>query len=245
MIYPSTDSLKDVREHFADLLKKEDFVVDKNGGKVIEITGASFVANEDRIFGEPNSEYVARELAWYESQSLYVDDIPGGPPEIWKKVSSSDGEINSNYGYLVFSEENHSQFWKVLEELKKNKFSRRATMIYNRPSIWEEYDKDGMSDFICTYAHQYMVRNDVLETHVYMRSNDAWAGYRNDWAWAKHVQRKLAALLAVEPGPIVWNSASLHVYDSQFYLVDHYSKTGETSITKKKYKELYPESKHA
>jgi len=40
-------------------------------------------------------------------------------------------------------------------------------------------------------------------------------------------------------GDIIWNVGSLHVYESQFYLLDHFSKTGEIHITKKQYEERY------
>lgn len=214
-------TMADIRGEFKYLLQTEQFVTDKTGVKTIEIIGSSFIASEPAIFGEPNEEYIARELAWYESQSLKVADIPGGPPVIWKQVSSSkEGEINSNYGYLIWSDENHHQYLNVLKELKKNPFSRRAVMIYNRPSMHYDYNRGGMSDFICTNAVQYMIRNDKLHAVVQMRSNDAYFGYRNDWAWQKYVLDKLAKDLAVAPGTIYWNAGSLHLYERHFDMVD-------------------------
>jgi thymidylate synthase len=75
-----------------------------------------------------------------------------------------------------------------------------------------------------------------------MRSNDAWAGFRNDLAWQKEVLRRLSVELQIEAGDITWQVGSLHVYDRQFYLVDYYRKTGATAITKEEYRELYPNS---
>lgn len=216
-------SLETIRNEFAYLLASEQFVTDKTGVKTIEIIGATFLANEPAIFGEPNEEYIAREIAWYNSQSLKVEDMPGETPAIWKQVAatkgSSKGEINSNYGYLIYSPENHNQYTNVLAELKKNPYSRRAVMIYTRPSIWNEYNRDGMSDFICTNAVQYMIRNKKLHAVVQMRSNDAYFGYRNDWAWQKHVLDKLSVHLTVEPGDILWNAGSLHLYERHFGMI--------------------------
>lgn len=212
----------DIRNAFAGLRSSESYVIDKSGVKLLEITGACFVADEDHIFGLPNQDYISRELEWYESMSLYVDDIPGGAPTIWKQVSSHAGKINSNYGWAIWSEENGSQYSKVLDELRANPLSRRAIMIYTRPTMHTDAFVDGMSDFMCTNSVQYMIRDGALNSYVQMRSNDAWAGYRNDYAWQKVVLEMLAAELEVPVGEIIWMVGSLHVYEKQFRLVDEY-----------------------
>ena len=145
---------------------------------------------------------------------------------------------------MIFSENNKFQYENAKIELIKNNFSRRATMIYNRPSMWEDYNKNGMSDFCCTYATQHFIRNKQLITYVIMRSNDAWAGYRNDFYWHNYITNKLFNELKdnnieLNDFKIIWTSGSLHLYEKQFYLIDHYIKTKETYITKDKYKELY------
>ena len=53
-------------------------------------------------------------------QSLYVDDIPGETPKIWKDIASDEGKINSNYGWCIYSEENGYQYHNVKRELKNN-----------------------------------------------------------------------------------------------------------------------------
>lgn len=52
----------------------------------------------------------------------------------------------------------------------------------------------------------------------------------------------IAAELNVEVGKIYWNVGSLHVYARHYYLVDHFSKTGEIHISKEAYAKLYPNS---
>lgn len=239
------DNVMDARDDLAWKLEKRDFVADKTGVRLVEIVGASFTADEDHLFGYPNQDYISREIAWYESMSLKVGDIPPPVPEIWRRVASpSTGEINSNYGYLLFGQENGRQFARVAGELAANPSSRRAIAIYTRPSMWSEYNRDGMSDFICTNAVQYFIRDDRLEVVVQMRSNDAWAGYRNDYAWQRYAARKLAAELGVSENSIeiTWQAGSLHLYEQQFYLAHHFFATGETSIAKAEYARLYPDS---
>jgi len=215
-----------IRDTFVDLLQRGEFVTDKTGVRTLEIVNAVFVADKPSIFGTVNEEYVERELRWYKSMSLNVNDIPGGVPAIWKQVASPSGMINSNYGWCIYSEENGSQFANVLEELVSNPLSRRANMIYTRPSMHKDYNKDGMSDFICTNNVQYFLRDGQLHALVYMRSNDAIFGYKNDYAWQKHVHENL--LVAINNrlsshyglGHMMWNVGSLHVYERHFHLVN-------------------------
>jgi len=240
-------SMSVLRSSFALKLDSEDFVIDKTGVKMLELVGSCFKADEPLIFGTVNEEYIQRELDWYMSQSLSVYDIPGGPPKIWEQVSSKHppGWINSNYGWCIFSFQNGMQYERVVKELQTNPWSRRAVMIYTRPSMHTDYNSGGMSDFMCTNAVQYMIRNGKLTAIVQMRSNDIWAGYRNDYAWQKYVLDRLAGDLNVEAGDIIWNAGSLHCYERDFYLIDHFIRTGELSITKKEYRERYPKSEYA
>lgn len=257
---------RDIRSLFANLLQDEQFTsVNREGSmtslvgsSTIEIIGASFIADEESIFGEVNWDYVKREEEWYNSESLNVNDIPGGAPQIWKAVADKDGFINSNYGWCVYSSANGftefdgteepsshgvlSQYDNTLAELKKNPESRRAVMIYTRPSMWRAFDKGGRSDFMCTNAVQYLIRNGKLHAVVQMRSNDAIFGFRNDRAWQQHVLEKLANDLGIESGDLYWNVGSLHVYARHYYLVDHFVKTGESHISKTDYQAMYPRS---
>lgn len=208
-----------IREYFIQELKSERFVTDKTGVKTIEMIGATFEADEPTIFGKVNQDYVDRELAWYKSKSLSVYDIPAPVPEIWKQVADENGYINSNYGWCIWSDDNYGQYWKVLNELRENPNSRRAVMIYTRPTMWYDYNFNGMSDFMCTNAVQYMIRDDELIAVVQMRSNDVVFGYRNDFAWQDHVVKLLGSALGITKTKIIWHVGNLHVYSRHFDLV--------------------------
>jgi thymidylate synthase len=217
-------TVNDIRQTFKEKLELEEFVIDKSGVKTIEIEGASFLVDSPTIFGTLNEDYAKRELAWYESQSLNVNDIPEPIPAIWKAVADKNGFINSNYGWCIYSEDNWSQYNSTLETLKKDVDTRRAIMIYTRPSMHLEYNKNGRSDFMCTNTVQYLIRNGELVSIVSMRSNDAIFGFKNDFYWQKHVSEKLVEdLKEVYPslilGDIIWNVGSLHVYERHFDLV--------------------------
>ena len=217
--------VKDIRQYFRDELAASRFVTDKSGVKTLEMIGANFIADETSIFGDVNWEYVARELEWYDSESLKVADIPGGTPKIWQQVASKNGEINSNYGWAIYSEQNHKQFWSVLLELIANPNSRRAVMIYTRPTMHQDYCRDGMSDFMCTNAVQYLIRDNKVHAVVQMRSNDVVFGYKNDRAWQSEVLNRLVRSLNMlaqhnyYAGDIIWNVGSLHIYERHFNLL--------------------------
>lgn len=208
--------VQDIRKMFKQAYDSQEFTIDRTGAKTIEILGATFIADEDHIVRTPAYEYIERELAWYESMSLYVRDIPGKTPAIWEAVSSTEGKINSNYGWCVYTPENGYQYSHVLQELKNNPDSRRATMIYNRPSMHTDFNKNGMNDFMCTFANSFFIRNGKLISHYIMRSNDSVFGYNNDYAWARHIQTKLAKSLNVEVGDLIWTASNLHVYERHF-----------------------------
>jgi thymidylate synthase len=108
----------------------------------------------------------------------------------------------------------------VLRELRNNPNSRRAVMLYNRPSMHTDFNRDGMNDFVCTYSNTFMIRDGCLISHYLMRSNDAVFGYNNDYAWAKFVQRKLADELGVPCGDIIWTATNLHVYERHFSFIE-------------------------
>lgn len=230
-------TVQHIREIFLEKYLKNEIVTNDtgslSGADTIEIVGASFVATEPMIFGKPNAEYVQHELDWYLSKSLNVNDIPGGPPKIWQAVADCDGFINSNYGFLIFDATNGYQCENAIQALVASSQTRRASMIYTRPTMHTDWNANGMSDFVCTNCVQYLIRNNRLEVVVQMRSNDAWAGYRNDYAWQKFVQDFVVAEYnartgkSVVAGPIHWQVASLHIYSRQFYLLENYAKTGE------------------
>jgi thymidylate synthase len=218
-------TIKDIRSYFISALENEEYVEDKTGVKTLDLVGASFLADAPAIFGTPNEEYISREIAWYESQSLNVEDIPGETPAIWKNISSNGGKINSNYGYLIYNEENFNQYQRVLTQLLVDRQSRRAVMIYQRPTMHTDFSADDMSDFICTNAVQYLIRGNQVNAVVQMRSNDVIFGYRNDYAWQLHVLQNLVADINrlgeadYKVGDITWQVGSLHVYERHFKFV--------------------------
>lgn len=225
------ETVKDIREKFIKRLCNKEFVTLSNGVKTIELISQSFIADEDYIFKKPNYNYIEREIQWYNSQSLNIYDIPGKIPSIWKNVADENGFINSNYGWCIWSEDNCNQYRNCFKQLLNDPSTRRACMIYTRPTMHYDWNKNGMKDFMCTYSTQQFIRNNTLVYCVYMRSNDAIFGYRNDFAWHKSVANRLQKDLKnngiqLDGEPIIiWNAASLHIYEPHFDEVKNIEET--------------------
>lgn len=231
-------TIREIRDLFSRIYQEGTFVPDKTGQKTIEILGAQFLADEETIFGIPNEKYITKEIGWYMSRSLSIHDMEPPVPKMWKSIASKDGFVNSNYGYLMFDPKNYSQLDNCITELRKNPWSRRAVAIYTRPSMWDEYNRHGMSDFICTNTVQYFIRQSPNEmdalrffARIDMRSNDVWAGYRNDYAWQWFVYNYMVSALKLTfprlmRGAIIWGCGSLHLYERNFDLIQHYMDTG-------------------
>ena len=212
-------NVSDIRNTLQTMYDKEQFITDKTGCKTIQILGASFIADEPTIFGKVNQEYIDAEINWYKLGSTNIHDIDYDPtPTAWKYTADKNGEINSNYGRLINSPLYFNQYNNALEELQRNSNSSRATMVYTRPSILEEYQDNGKNDFICTNAVSFYINSlsSQVDCVVQMRSNDAVYGYKNDYAWHQYVLDRLSNDLGYDSGLIYWQVQNLHIYERHF-----------------------------
>lgn len=220
---------EDIRQEFIRKYINNDFRIIGNNtqqSKTIEIQNAHFIVDKPWILREPNYDYFNRELEWYDKKSLNINDIPGKVPRQWKLCATFDGYINSNYGWIIYSDENYNQFESCVNKLIADPYTREACMIYSRPSIQQEYNKNGMHDFICTYSVQCFINNinndNYLDYIVYMRSNDAIYGFCNDSLWHITVMNRLKERLSkelnknIKLGKLYWNAGSLHIYERHF-----------------------------
>lgn len=199
-----------------DILKCQPLL--PNGTRELMDMQADF--NPRQVLKRAFKGYREAELNWYLSQDLSIvdhDRIEDNP--VWQRCATAEGHVNSNYGWCVYSEENHRQYEHAVDALVKDRWTRQSCCIYTRPSIQLHHD-DGLHarhDFICTFATQHMIRDGRLEYIVLMRSNDVETGLPYDLAWHQHVYErmfeKLRKLYDIEDGAIHWHASSLHLYD--------------------------------
>ena len=170
-------------------------------------------------------KYVKYELDWYKSEDLSIighEGIESNPT--WNACCTKDGkkEINSNYGWCVFSEANGSQYDNCLETLKRDATTRNAIIMYQRPEIYKDYKRDGMHDMICTFYSHFFIRNNKLMMIHRMRSNDIKFGFIcSDLAWNCFVYQNMyedlkKAYPELEVGKILWCSDSMHLYSRHY-----------------------------
>lgn len=210
--------------------------VDQNDkvGKTVEILGFHNVFDPRYKFFDffgirpARRKYIDHELEWYLSLDRSIDGHAGiENNKIWQYVASKDDkhEINSQYGYLVFSPENgvngKCQFDLAKEQLLSDINTRQAVIHYSRPSIWNDYCENGKHDYICTFNTTFEIRNNELNLIVFMRSNSLFTGFVNDFAWQVYVYEQMKndledAGLKLDYGKIYWHAASFHAYEEDF-----------------------------
>lgn len=200
-----------------------------NGTKEILFMNAQFDMNKatGKIEFESrksNEDYLKKELDWYLSLDPTIEKVKD--VKIWNSIcSKEDSTVNSQYGILVYGEENGNQFQKVLDSLIKDKDSRQAVIIYTRPSIHEEAYEGGKHDFICTFYQQFFIRNNRLECITNMRSNDCIFGIFNDLPWFEYVYNDMYRSLLnkytnLEKGKLTYVANSFHCYERHFGVLE-------------------------
>lgn len=176
-------------------------------------------------------KYIKAEHDWYMSEDLcikgheLVEDNP-----IWQHCAARLGHVNSNYGYLAFSDGNHKQFDSAKAALKWNECSRQGIMIYNRPEMHMHYCDlyHANHDFTCTmYTHFFIENDNTLTMIVNMRSNDAIFGLQNDYSWQRYVYMRMLKELSIQErykdlkiGKMIWQANSMHIYDKHYDLLE-------------------------
>lgn len=107
----------------------------------------------------------------------------------------------------------------VIETLKKDMGSRQAVI-----NIWDGnqecdafFNKGGTRDYPCNDLLQFLVRDDALDLHVYVRSNDVVWGLSaiNLFEWTC-IQQIVAEILGVEVGKYYHFVGSFHIYNNHY-----------------------------
>lgn len=200
-------------EYFHDQIISEGVDFDNtkalfNVGFTLENPIDNIITNKKRKF---NIEYAKAEWKWYLSGDRSINklgEIYGKIPPIWKRMADSKGDVNSNYGYQW---ERNNQLDKVVDILRENTTTRRATIsIYDGKEI-NDYNRDTP----CTYAVQFTILDNKLNMSVYMRSNDLWYGFCIDQYCFSMLQQHVAERLSIDVGSYYHHAHNLHLYNDK------------------------------
>jgi len=176
---------------------------------------------ENRPF---NWRYFAGELGWYLTGARGINYI-NKFSSFWKGLTDENGNINSNYGNLLFY--SNQLIWSY-QSLVNDKDSRQAVSFVSRP----EFQYEGNKDFVCTLYLNFWIREDKLHMKVQMRSNDIFYGFTYDVPFfAAIMQTMWHNLKTVYPelqlGSYYHSADNIHYYERHFYIADEILKEGE------------------
>ena len=206
-------SANEAFEYFNKVIRKDgkDFADTKalfNIGFTILEPRARRITNEDRGWKE---EYAEAEWQWYLSgdrNTKKLGELYGKVPEIWKRMSDSDGNVNSNYGWQW---KRNDQIGEVINILKDYRETRQATIsIYDGKEI-DKYTYDTP----CTYAIQFTIVDNRLNMCVTMRSNDLWYGFCNDQYQFSKLQEMIAKEINMDMGTYYHFAHNFHLYNNK------------------------------
>ena len=101
----------------------------------------------------------------------------------------------------------------IIRRLSQDRDTRQAVV-----TVWDPLHdcQDGLKDYPCTVALQFIIRKDKLQLHTHMRSNDAWRGLAYDVFQFTQLQLAVAAVLGILPGPYHHHATSLHLYEADW-----------------------------
>lgn len=190
------------------LLEKADTV-----GSTKEINNCCLIVENpsiDKIFfpyRKTSEKYANAELKWYWSGDNSCKTI-GEHAKMWLSLSDDGETSNSAYGYIIEKKYGFDQLQQVIELLKKDPNTRRAVLNISDPSI----NRIETHDMQCTIAIQFLIRNNKLETTVYMRSNDVYFGLPYDYIYFMTLATYIAKKLNVEVGRYTHHATSMHMY---------------------------------
>ncbi|NBW57959.1 thymidylate synthase [bacterium] len=227
-------------EAYVDIIKdvysNPEFTSSPRGMKVKEILGYQFkILNpRNRIPYVPGRDlsvhYMIAELLWYLSGNNSTEWI-SNYSAFWSKISDDGSTANSAYGARIFKphdriastiKQDWTQWDYVINELKSDPDSRRAVIHIRSPqdSLLAQLDVP------CTLSLQFFLRNDKVHMVVSMRSSDVILGLAYDVPAFTIFQELLAVQLTkelgrpIELGSYTHLSASLHVYERHFKMVE-------------------------
>ena len=121
---------------------------------------------------------------------------------------SDDGKtLHGSYGHRIAT-----KMQGVLDKLKEDHDTRQALLTIHRvdDSIVETKDPP------CTITLQFTIRDEKLNMHVYMRSNDIVWGTPYDVFVFTTIQKVFANTLGIPVGKYYHTATSLHMYERDF-----------------------------
>lgn len=173
----------------------------------------------DKIIQTPwrkfNKDYADYEWEWYLKGDRNANEI-AERAKIWKlmMVPDTGGEVNSCYGFYW---NYNDQLDRVINDLKRNKETRRAIVVHYDLNELDRYQFDTP----CNDVLNFYIKDNRLHLTVFARSIDLVFGYCND----QYTFSKLMELVAKETGYKVgemhWFVTNIHIYPRHYNMLNN------------------------
>jgi thymidylate synthase len=208
--------MNNFEKHYCDVLsyclKKGEKVIGRNG-KTRQISGAQIKANINEGFPIVTGKQIFPKSCFIETEWLLkgltnVKWLNERGVKIWDQWANEDGELGPVYGHQLLNFNGINQIKNVLEEAKKNKYSRRLLC-----SMWNPGDLNKMNLPPCHYAFQFVIFNNKVDIVVSMRSLDLFIGLPYDVVMYATILVCFAKELKLNANEIIINAANAHVYE--------------------------------
>lgn len=167
----------------------------------------NIITNTPRKWDEKKAK---AEFDWYMSGSNKVADIAEVLPR-WKEFSDDGVTVNSAYGHIWMP-----QLDFIIAKIRNNKYTRQAVLTLHNSKNFLNYSG---KDCVCTLSIQFLFRNNALDMHVNMRSNDIVWGFCNDQYAFSNLQKYVCDKLHVSIGNYYHYAVSMHIYERHYKFI--------------------------
>lgn len=163
----------------------------------------------DKVITTPkrkfNQDYADFEWDWYVKGDRDASEI-SERAKIWKQMMiPGTTKVNSNYGYFW---NYNNQLNKVIDELNRNKDTRRAIIVHYILHEIDQYKYDTP----CNDVLNFYIKDGKLELTVFARSIDLWFGFVNDQYTFAKLMELVSEKTGYPVGQMHWFITNLHVY---------------------------------
>lgn len=157
---------------------------------------------------------IIHELLWFLSGDTNIKYLSDNKVTIWDEWADEEGNLGPVYGaqwrsWRTADGRQIDQISRVIEEIKKNPYSRRLIV-----SAWNVGDVENMALPPCHSLFQFYVQNGKLSCQLYQRSADIFLGVPFNIASYALLTMMVAQVTGLEPGDFVHTLGDAHLYSN-------------------------------
>ncbi len=179
--------------------------------EVISLVSVITSEDPDNPMWSEDFDFTTNELKDYMPQVTTANDIEG---------------LDYTYGQKLMKFRNIDQIENMVEQLRKESYSRRAVAC-----TWDVLKDYNNPKAPCLNLVQALVQDDVLHFTCYFRSNDMFGAWpRNAFALRK-LQKNICEKLNIKIGNLIIISNSAHIYERSFNKVRDIIEKNKNKVT--------------